>query len=209
MATDTMPDSTGRPGRSRQGGLDRHRHRLEDGPDDGLHVRYRAYCRAQALHFLGLVPREGIRPLYRATLAWAEGPVAAMDETPGAIDLMIRYCQARLPLPTFEVWLKDRRAHPAAHLDMEVDADGDGFAGGHETVEVRTLESGGRSWYATLSLRHNRGAWGGRIVFHTGHDGRSYRTGEIFREGRADEARSRFMELDDRTLGAFLRSTLP
>ena len=174
----------------------------------GLHAHYRTYRRRQALDFLAMVPREGVRPLYRAALTWAEGRMGDDAAAPGEIELLLRYCGACLPLPPFDVWLRDRRENPAAHLDLG-DADAAAPVGVSVTAEVRSLDAKGRSWYATLSLRRSRGAWGGRITFHTGRDGRSYRTGEIFREDRADDVRRRFLELDERTLAAFLRSTLP
>ena len=165
-------------------------------------TRYQEYRRRQAAALLSLIPREAIRPLYRYALGGRQGP-AEED----SLALILSFCEKLLPLPPFEVWLSDRRAHPAAHLD-EAGARLEDLQG-HVTVEARPVEAFGDLWRADLDVHRDDGIWRGHITYRSADGSRAHATGEIFREGAADAVRDRFLEFDDHTLKAFLRSALP
>jgi len=178
-------------------------HAADDLVDVWAH--YQAYRRRQAAALLSLVPREAIRPLYRQALGGSEA-IDAMGEG-DSLALLLSFCEKILPLPSFEVWLSDRRAHPAAHLDEAGTVPEERQA--HVTVETRLLEGFGALWQAELDVRCDDGIWRGHVTFRSADGSRSHSTGEIFREDAADSVRDRFLEFDDHTLGAFLRSALP
>lgn len=176
-------------------------------PDDAaLRRRYEAYRRRQGSELLSLVPREAIRPLYRAALERlaARGEEVVDQDTLG---MLARFCCDLLPLPPFEVWREDFLAHRAAHLD---EAEERSPVPGPVTVEVRSFQdAAGTTWYASLDVVRGGGRWTGTVAFHSAGGGRSFRTGEIFREADAASVRSRFLEFDRSTLQAFLRSVRP
>lgn len=175
--------------------------------DRGLRQRYERYCRSQGMALASLVPREAIRPLYRAALE-ERGPVAGeADRDP--VEVLGAFCRTLLPLPPFEVWRDDFLRHRNEHLeateawtDMRDRTD-------PVAVELRTLEAAGERWYATLNVRKDEAGWWGHIAFHTAGSSRAFRTAEVFRETEASAVRGRFRELDPATLAAFLRSVLP
>ena len=167
-------------------------------------TRYREYRRRQAAALLALVPREGIRPLYRHALDGMRGGAGESD----SLALLLSFCERLLPLPPFDLWLSDQDAHPAAYLDDESGSLRE-ESQGHVTVETRCLEVPGGRWWAALDVQRDENVWRGHITFHPAEGSRSHATGEIFSESTADAVRDRFMEFDDRTLTAFLRSSLP
>lgn len=168
--------------------------------------RYREYRRRQGFRLLSLLPRGAVRPLYRRAREWA----VRRGEVADPLTLLLEFCQELLPLPPFDVWREDRSAHPAAHLD-ESAADPEATGPSPPvTVEVRPFEAGGASWNAALCVHPDGSVWRGHITFHPMDGGsRSYPTGQIFSEDEAGAVRTRFLDFDDRTLRAFLRSALP
>lgn len=169
-----------------------------------LRARYEAYCAREAAALPALLPREGLRALYRSARASAAGPV----EDPLA--LLIAHCRSVLPLPGFDVWLEDYRRDPRPYL-----ADADSVAAPRRdapaTVELRRVEHEGRAWMAGLSLFREPAGWRGFIAFHA-EDGDPRivpRTGEILREDSSEDVRARFRSFTPDTLKAFLRSALP
>ncbi|MGD2069835.1 MAG: hypothetical protein PVI57_14285, partial [Gemmatimonadota bacterium] len=165
----------------------------------------------QGSELLSLVPREAIRPLYRAALARrGDGPAEeAGGPEENAVGMVVGFCADLLPLPPFDVWLADFEAHRAAHLDEAGDWSS-AAPDGPVTVEIRRFpDPGGRTWYASLDVRRATGAWRGSVAFHTEGDRRVFRTGEVFREVDPTAVRSRFLDFDVPTLQAFLRSVLP
>lgn len=179
--------------------------------DAGLRRRYEAYRRRQGGELLSLVPREAIRPLYRAALARRGDRPTMESDGPeeGALGLLADFCTDLLPLPPFDVWLSDFEAHRAAHLDESGEWTPTA-PDGPVTVEIRRFpDPGGRTWYASLDVRRAAGAWRGSVAFHTEGDGRVFRTAEVFREAGPTAVRSRFLDFDVPTLQAFLRSVLP
>lgn len=175
--------------------------------DGSLKRLYERYRERQVLSFLSLLPREGIRPLYRTARRWAVERDLHQEKDPLAT--LARYCQTILPLPPFPVWLEDFREHQGAYLE-ELDA---APAGDGEpvpvTTEVRSLEEDGRRWYAALAVFRRDGAWRGYVTFRAEGSDSSFRTADIFRSDEPSEIRHRFEEFDRGTLAAFLRSTLP
>lgn len=165
---------------------------------------YREYRQRQAAALLSLVPQEAIRPLYR--LARTEA-VASDPRDP--LGLLVAFCETLLPLPPFDVWQDDLRAHPAAHLDDADRGPRPKRSHDHVTVEMRPFESCRDRWNAELDVRSEADVWRGHITFRATGRPEAHSTGEIFRERTADAVRARFLEFDDHTLRAFLRSVLP
>lgn len=175
--------------------------------DRGLRQRYERYCRSQGMALASLVPREAIRPLYRAALESRSQVEAEADVDP--LEVLGAFCRKLLPLPPFEVWREDFLRHRNAHLE-----DGEAWGDVRDrpdpvAVELRTLDAAGERWYATLNVRKDEAGWRGHIAFHTAGSSRAFRTAEVFRETDGSAVRRRFRELDPGTLAAFLRSVLP
>lgn len=191
-----------------------------------LEELYQRYCRAQGAALLSLLPREAVRPLYREALARREtspGSDAAMETDP--MGILAEHCASILPLPPFQLWVRDFQAHRMEYLEELTRALGP--QGRSESVEVEAVPflSGRQQWVAGLQLFRDGEAWRGFIVFipQAGQDqlapdapGRSQarlsgqvRTADIFREELPGEVRNRFRDLSPAALHAFLRSSLP
>ena len=169
--------------------------------------RYESYQRHQVREFLALVPREGLRVLYRKARAeWASeasslDPVARLSE----------FVRELLPLPPFHVWFQDLRSNPAAHLDEPWMSDVVPHRAHPFVLETRTEVLEGAAWRTELrAYRSDDGlGWLGHICFIRASDARSLRTGDVFREADAQSLLMRFREFDRDTLEAFLRSVAP
>jgi len=198
----------------------------------GLRAAYAAYVERQARLLVSMLPREAVRPLYRAahaahSLADAgtdsatnglAGPGAPIDSDP--LDLLVRHCARILPLPPFEVWYADLRRHPGAHLAEWAEGVSGPPRDAPVTLATRGFDARGRSWRARLRGFHERGAWRGFIAFelaewHERTDptvplaAAGHRTAAIFREDDPEALRTRFLDFDPAALSAFLRSCLP
>lgn len=201
-----MPPATGA-----AGGLDASLRPAAPGPaHDGLHVElkrraYRSYRRRQAHALLGLIPPEGVRPLYARARAWAQDRGLHDGQDPMAT--LLRYSEEILPLPPFRVWLRDVLHRTDRHL-AELGRGSDAVRPQEDSlpVEVRSVTVDGATWFATLSLFQAEGAWRGFLSFHRGSGTRMLRTAEIFREEGPEEIRHRFRSFDGPSLRAFLRS---
>lgn len=174
---------------------------------EDLRRRYQEYRRRQGAALPSLIPRDAVRALYRASLE--EGARSHAGSVDDAFGLLARFCEALLPLPPFEVWKEDYVSNRAEYLDEARAWGAEDTAAAAVTVCSRTLEHQGRIWRAELHVREGALFWSGHIAFSSSTEPRSYRTGEIFREARAADVRSRFVEFDSPTLAAFLRSALP
>ncbi|MDX1494727.1 MAG: hypothetical protein R3253_11735, partial [Longimicrobiales bacterium] len=86
---------------------------LEPGDVSRLELRrlYDDYRSRQARALLSLIPRTAVRPLYRRALQAADTG-GSTQKDPMAI--LLAFCEALLPLPSFDVWLADRRQNPEA-----------------------------------------------------------------------------------------------
>jgi len=178
-------------------------------PSEALRGRYEAYCAAQAAALPALLPREGLRALYRDARA------GAADEVVDPLALLVARCRELLPLPPFDVWVADYLRDRRPYLEeMESGVTGPARTA-PVTVDLRRVEHAGRTWVAGLSLFREPSEWRGFISFHPEETessdsvGTPYRTGDVFREARADDVRDRFRSFSPDTLAAFLRSTLP
>jgi hypothetical protein len=187
-------------------------HRPETGPFAAtpalartLLPRYEAYQRHQVREFLTLVPREGLRVLYRkARAAWPResattDPVARLGE----------FVRELLPLPPFHVWFQDLRQNPAAHLDQPWMADVVPDRANPFVLDARTEVLLGAPWRTELRVHRDDDGWLGHIAFTRPGDARSLRTSDIFRESDALSVHLRFHEFDREALEAFLRSVTP
>lgn len=176
--------------------------------DPELDARYEDYCRRQVKGLVSLLPKEAIRPLYARARAWGRDTGNEVEKDPLATFLL--FLQELLPLPSREVWERDRAEHLDAHVREEFDSP-PAYRGDSPpvTVESRGLELDGRRWRATLNLLRRDEAWRGFIVFHRLGDKETVRTADIFREEDPDEIRKRFLAFHNQTLQAFLRSVLP
>ncbi|MDT8341963.1 MAG: hypothetical protein RQ751_10665 [Longimicrobiales bacterium] len=190
-----------------------------------LRERYAAYRRAQGRELLNVIPREGVRSLLRhlrasgdASVDAARGPTpragraeASVEADGGALlEWLAARCEALLPLPPFEVWVRDFQggreeyaSEPGPPLAPSA-PDGSPVA-----VEVRSLRHAGEAWVAALAVRPAAERWVGHIRFHREGDPGAVTTGEIFREDSPVQVRERFRSFDPHTLSAFLRSALP
>lgn len=166
---------------------------------------YHAYRRRQARRLVSILPRDAVRPLYRAALA-ATGAASADGADP--LSVLMEHCAKVLPLPPFEVWLADLARHPQAHFedwDEAVDAPS---SADPATLAARELIRGDERWRVALCAYPQDGTWRAHLSF-TGpalHD--SHRTAAVFREPSAEALRDRFMDFDITSLEAFLRSCL-
>ena len=169
-----------------------------------LRVRYEAYREQQAAALPGLVPREGLRALYRDARAGVSGPVA------DPLALLVAHCGSVLPLPPFEVWVEDYLRDRVPYLEVLEEAGGP-HRGAPVTVELRRLEYEGRDWLAGLELFREPAGWRGFISFRpeTSGSGTGPRTTDIFREDTSEAVRARFRSFTPDALHAFLRSALP
>lgn len=166
---------------------------------------YHAYRRRQARRLVSILPKDAVRPLYRAALAHMD---ATTGEGADPLSVLMEHCVTLLPLPPFEVWLADLAHHPEAHFedwDEAVDAPSPADPA---TLAARELIRGDERWRVALCAYPHDGAWRAHLSF-TGpalHD--SHRTAPVFRELSAEALRDRFMDFDATSLEAFLRSCL-
>ncbi|MBT8336121.1 MAG: hypothetical protein KJO11_05915 [Gemmatimonadetes bacterium] len=172
---------------------------------EALQSRYRAYRIEQGRALLGLVPREGLRALVRAA------GVGSSSDGQASLDALAAYCADRLPLPPLPVWARDFAAHREAHIADAplLEAGPRSPNGAPVAVAVRGFRSAGVERVARLVVRPRGDDWEGAVEFPTPGDGRATRTAPVFREATVPAIRNRFDSFDDRTLEAFLRSTLP
>lgn len=178
------------------------------GPDSALYGRYLNYRQREASALLTLVPRDGLRPLYRAAREWAVE--VGLHENKDPMATLLAYCERVLPLPPFDVWVADYQSHRLAYMEEM----GKPPLAPVETepvlVEVRGVRLDGEAdWYGSLYVGHDGVDWRGHIAFHQDGVGRVHRTGEIFVEDALEIVRERFLGFTDATMAAFLRSTLP
>lgn len=173
-------------------------------PEVAWRLRYEDYCRSQARELLNLLPGTAIRPLFRRAREGLADPVETA-EADDPLSILVTYCRHLLPLPPFDVWREDVRRHPDAYRESRDPR----WIRDPVTVDVRALDAEGRRWIASLDIRSDGDLWRGRITFRRPDDPGGFATGEIFREDGVEAVRDRFLEFDDRTLAAFLRSSLP
>ena len=178
--------------------------RLESSREQ-LVAEYEDYCSSQARRLVALLPRDAIRPLYRAA---CEDP-ALTTEPDDPLGLLSAYCARLLPLPPFAVWLDDVRSHPEAYLAELVDAADAPTAVAPATIETRRLSRKQGAWVARLRGFREADAWRGFIAFEDEDSDTVHRTALIFREGDPRDLRRRFLGFESATLEAFLRSSLP
>jgi len=191
--------------RARFGGVRPDRHPPVPPGLDGLRGLYERYCDRQARDLLHLIPREGLRALYRAARDSAADPADTHVGPADPMALVVRYARDILPLPPFPVWLdaylNDRRPFLAA-LEIQTAP----MRREPVLVEVRPASDG---WMAQLHLFLREGRWGGFLQFTREDEPCDYRTADIFRGEDPEELRRRFREFRSATLDAFLRSVLP
>ncbi len=172
---------------------------------DELVPMYEAYRRRQIRGLVSMLPREAIRPLYRAALE-ARGTGDSPDDP---LEALVDHCSGLLPLPTFEVWADDLARFPAAHLRDLDDSFDVPTPAKPAAIAVRDLRVGGEPWRARLRVFRAEGAWRGFIAFEGASVGDDCRTAVIFREATPEDLRERFFAFDGHALEAFLRSCLP
>lgn len=173
---------------------------------EGLRARYEAYCAEQAAALPALLPREGLRALYRSARADAAG-----DRT-DPLALLVARCRALLPLPPFEAWAADYLRDSRPYHDPPETGTVGRVRSTPVTVDTRPVEHAGTLWVAALALFREPPDWRGYIAFHCADAGGAppvHRTADVFVETRAEDVRRRFRAFSSETLQAFLRSTLP
>lgn len=172
---------------------------------EGLRGLYERYCAYEARALLSLVPREGLRALYREARERASSAPDDAGTSGDTIALVVRYARDLLPLPPFEVWLESYLADRRPFLDAL------GVATVPERtdpvlVDLRSLDDG---WMVGMHLVRGGDGWRGFLRFHRPPDRESWQTADIFRGSDPDELRERFRGFHVATLRAFLRSVLP
>jgi hypothetical protein len=181
--------------------------------DGALRARYEAYCAEQAAALPALLPRDGVRELYRSARAAVAGDVA------DPLALLVARCRELLPLPPFEVWAADYLRDPRPYLEAVETGTAGHVRSAPVAVDLRHIEHDGESWVASLGLFRAPPEWRGFITFQAeGHADSAaetprvrpvHRTADVFVEARAEDVRERFKSFSADTLQAFLRSTLP
>ena len=179
--------------------------------DSELRRRYADYRRRQARALLSIIPREGVRPLYRRALR-CDGEGATAPKASDSLEALLVTCEEILPLPPFDVWMEDLGQYPLAHL-VELDQSAEApTAEVPVTLAARSIHARCRPWKARLVAFRDGCVWRGFIDFQSLPEGapplRS-RTALVFREASPSELRSSFLAFTDAALAAFLRSTLP
>ncbi len=169
-----------------------------------LRDEYEEYRERHARRLVALLPREAIRPLYRA--ARQDPALETVPDDPLA--KLTEYCARLLPLPPFEIWLEDMRRNPEAYLLDLGEAAKAPTAAEPATIESRRLTRSDGSWLARLRGFRDRDAWRGFIAFEDEASGLVHHTALIFREGDPRDLRRRFLSFEAGTLEAFLRSSL-
>lgn len=176
--------------------------------DLGLFSRYSAYRERSAAALLSVIPRDGIRPLYRAAREWALEIGSHEGQDPMAT--LLAYCEKLLPLPPYDVWEVDYNSHRLAYMEELARPPLTPVQAEPVMVSVRGIHPPeSPTWYATLLVGHDGTDWRGHIAFHNDDAEGSHRTAEIFIEDDLDAIKQRFAAFADATLIAFLRSTLP
>jgi hypothetical protein len=167
---------------------------------------YDAYRRRQARGLVSMLPRQAIRPLYRAAIA---GRRAGEEPSSDPLETLVAHCATLLPLPPYAVWAADFARYADAHFrDLDDWVEGPTPAT-PVTLANRSLIVGDGRWTAALRVFRAEGAWRGYIAFEGPSAGDSCRTAEIFRETTPEELKESFAAFDSAALGAFLRSSLP
>jgi hypothetical protein len=153
---------------------------------------YERYCEVEAAELLRLLPREGLRSLWRHGMA---------DEP--SVDRMREIARDVLPLPPYELWVQSYLDNRRSYLDrLGIPA----APSRPDPVTVSTRPVREDLW-AHLNLSHRDGEWFGYISFHG--RGSGLRTTDIFRGEDPAEIRDRFEGFTGPTLEAFLRSVAP
>lgn len=172
-----------------------------------LRSRYEAYCAQQAAALPAVLPRDGVRALYRSARRQVTGEVV------DPLALLVEECRRVLPLPPFDLWAQDYLRNRRYHLE-EMEIGVGPRKGSPVTIDVRRLQHGGRSWVAELAVFHEPPLWRGLITFHLeGIEGGAqhivrHSTGDVFREDHSEDVRERFRSFSEDTLQAFLRSAI-
>lgn len=172
----------------------------EGGAPETLRRLYEQYCRVERDELLALVPREGLRRLWRVAReseSESERPVCLPSTE------RLRAAAARiLPLPPYDVWLRSYLKDRAPYLErLGVPA----APSRTEPVTVATRPLADDLW-VHLDVVHGDAGWKGFLSFHGSRVRSGLRTTEVFRSGEPDEFRARFREFTRPTLEAFWRS---
>jgi len=191
---------------------------LHSAVPETLRALYLRYCEHEAGELLRLLPREGLRALWRQVRESdrdADTPLSASR----SLERLRAKARALLPLPPYEIWLRDYVVARVDYLErMGISTAPE--RSGPVTVAVRAF---GDTWWAHLNLERRDGEWTGHLAFHAETEelflrsnksggeggGAELRTAEIFRGGTPEEIRSRFREFPPEALEDFRRSVSP
>ena len=178
-----------------------------DAAHELLRGRYDAYCEQQAAALPAMLPRDGVRALYRSARGQVTGDVV------DPLALLVEECSRLLPLPPFEIWAQDYLGNRRDYIE-EMELGVGPRKGAPATIDVRRLQHGGRNWVAELAVFREPPLWRGLIKFRLeGTDGGAchvarHSTGDVFREDHSEGVRERFRSFSEGTLQAFLRSAI-
>ena len=179
---------------------------------EGLRGLYERYCDQEARALLQLIPRDGLRSLYRtlrartAVLPEPEDPDPDQPAgSPDSLAMVVSYARDLLPLPPFHLWLDAYLADRGPFLEA-LGIEATPSRPDPVLVDVRAMQGG---WMVGLHLFHREGEWRGFLQFTREVGGSGHRTADIFRAEEPAAVRARFREYTDETLKAFLRSVMP
>ena len=168
---------------------------------DELKRWYALYRRRQARRLIDLLPRDAVRPLYRAA--------AAQGSDADPLERLVAFCVEILPLPPFDVWARDLALYPEAHLRDWDDTTEVPNPRDPATLCTRELRRGPERWEVRLRGFAEAGAWRAYLAFQGPALNDAFHTATIFREPTARALRDRFEGFDEHVLESFLRSCLP
>ena len=124
---------------------------------------YERYRIGEAMAFLHMIPKEGIRPLYSEARVWARREGVHNGTDP--MDSLLRFLLVKLPLPSFDAWRADVALRPFEYAVRECSAP-DAAERAHEvTVDSRTFHHYRRPWSAGLHMYQDGRGWRGFISF--------------------------------------------
>ena len=186
-----MPAASSASGPATHSGIDRRE----------LEHWYVLYRRRQARRLVDLLPREAIRPMCRAA--------AARSSDADPLERLVAFCSQILPLPPFEVWVRDLAEYPDAHLLDWDDTTEAPTVDEPATLAVRQLHRGAELWQVRLRGFAESGAWRADLAFRGPTLSDAFQTAPVFHETTAGALRDRFQGFDDDVLEGFLRSCLP
>ncbi len=187
---------------------------------------YERYRIGEAMSFLHLVPRDGIRPLYAEAREWARRE--GIHNSADPMESLLRFLLKVLPLPPYSVWREDVRTCEFEYALRACSAPDAEERAPEVTVDSRTFQHYRKPWNAGLHMYQDGRGWRGFISFAPaaesplapaakvplapadgGQSRSAVRTANIFVDSDPRAIRRRFRSYRENVLTGLLRSALP